>query len=1474
MFAKLRHVFAVATVAAVLFASCSSDSGGGGNSTPAKPTITLTGIGVGAGEKDVCDYTYTKSDAIPFVENEILVTVSNGTFDSLSVPSSKTNLKITKTSESDTSYTIELTPLAACNGSVTIKSNVVDVNDAIETVVKYNIGLAAKTDSLDLALSNEDAVSGERNITLKLDSAPAEGTTVKVVCNGAEIASEVVTGEDGTTTLVLSELTPGTTYSNVIVYTLNADKTAYGKIEIESVSTAADTTPPAVPTGLEVVDDPTDTTINISWTNPADEDFAKVKVYYKKSTDSDNKWTEYVFDPELTSTTTSATLTFESTSGGETYNITVSSLDQAGKESAKSDSVTAQLTGDTTAPGEVTAPVLNFEDKTLTWKDPSDADLDKILIYKNSDANATEVPAGIKTLTISDWTDVTTVTIKTQDKLVNVSDGITLTVPAKATVSNLTTQYTGQIVADVSVEGKDEGNTYTVVLSADSKTASLTLTGTTTEGKVSLGGLTVGTEVTPSYITSVSTNVGAVIFAQETLSSITPVEKVVKVQNHGNNKNTYLQHGIKESGTNGTFWKTIASDSYEPTAYWYVYPGAASGCSADSFSLMSYTTKKYIKHDTAKYTAPENTPPASIGSPVGGFTDGANNNCCATLTSEASEAVTFDIVAAPLTSAEKGYFGAKEYGSEGNYLIDFWNIGVIRGIDGGLSGPNTQWGTLKFEDQTIQSIAPVTDVTSSDTTNLKTTLTWNEDALASISTFKNVVITADKADRSGNTISVTVAKDTKTATIENLLGDTEYTFTVTAYDIFGNSAAATGLAVTTTADPVTPEVSDVQAEATHTGAITVTWKDPVTDASSYSYKVTNQTTSTEKTVGAGVQKALFTGLDIGTEYTFKVEVLDSSSVVVSTNNLTATCTAAKVMWSIANKYTDKNSGVFTVYATASDLDIRSTKDPTTNNTWIVHTSLADSTNPDQFSLEAVDSFYGAPSGKYMYCDFDKTNTTGGIPSSGGQGDRPHMWIGTLTKNGDSISIENGNGTAVTDGTWASFYWNNYGATDTVSSSLPNYPEGASYSNFALLNSVYTGSDGNTTYSMYDTWNKDSMNVISDNSAPEANFAYWERSFETDYATTAPGAVTSLTATAAETKVTVTWTNPSDVDFKNVVLSYKVSGSEDAPTEVTLTGTEYEFTGTAGTTYAITVKAVDYAGNVSTEANTEVTINALSENAPQNATATARWTGEILVKWEKGALAAAKYTVTCTSDTSVVAAQTIPDPKNANGFVAQFTGLTAGTEYSFKVTATGQGDESAIYESFTVKATAVEVKRTIQNGAITDTSNRDLNTSGAANNLMCQWNTGAGDAVWLVYPANDKSIYKEHTVQVSGTESVTDYYDTFILYHTSKGYLKLGDSVKDGMSALVANGNVSLSTSGADSATVFFLGYHSNEGYSTLRAANISNVIIYYTATRIDNGEASGNETEIVIADSAASATFTDLGYAWTFRSTNNSGGSL
>lgn len=1443
MFAKLRHVFAVATVAAVLFASCSSDSGGGGNSTPAKPTITLTGIGVGAGEKDVCDYTYTKSDAIPFVENEILVTVSNGTFDSLSVPSSKTNLKITKKSESDTSYTIKLTPLAACNGSVTIKSNVVDVNDAIETVVKYNIGLAAKTDSLDLALSNEDAVSGERNITLKLDSAPAEGTTVKVVCNGAEIASEVVTGEDGTTTLVLSELTPGTTYSNVIVYTLNADKTAYGKIEIESVSTAADMTAPAVPTGLEVVGESTDTTINISWTNPTDEDFAGVKVYYKKSSEGDNAWKEYNFgDNAPSSTTTSATLTFESTSGGETYNITVSSLDQAGNESAKSDSVTEQLKGDITAPGEVTAPVLNFEDKTLTWKDPSDADLDKILIYKNSDANATEVAAGIKTLNISDWSSVTSVTIKTQDKIGNESTGITLTVPANATVSNLTTQYTGQIVADVSVAGKVEGYTYTIVLSADAKTASLILTGTTSEGKVSLGGLTVGTEVTPVYITSVSTNVGAVIFAQETLTAITPVEKVVKVQNHGDYKNTYLQHGIKESGTNGTFWKTIASDSYEPTAYWYVYPGTASGCSADSFSLMSYTTKQYIKHDTTTYSKDEG-PSSTIGSPVDGFTDGANNNCCATLTSEASEAVTFDIVAAPLTSAEEGYFGAKEYGSEGNYLIDFWNIGVIREIDGGLSGSNTQWGTLKFEEQTIQAIVSVTDVASSGTTNLKTTLTWNEDALDSISTFKNVVITANKADRSGNTISVTVAKNTKTATIENLLGDTEYTFTVTAYDIFGNSASATGLAVTTTADPVTPEVSDVAAEATHTGAITVTWKDPVTDASSYTYKVTETSSGTSKKVEAGVQKALFTGLDIGTEYTFKVEVLDSSDVV-STKINTASCTAAKVIITLLNGY--ENGDPRYLARNGDTYDTAALNSMPDNIYWIKYPAL--SGNDDYFSLMYTDK-YGTETGLYLYIDQNSRNltNTGNLKVwsdyGGNNGAKPHVMLAALSES--------------------------------------HISDGKTEASFTTAETSFTGEGfvklvaENTQFVMhaYLVFHGYASETKEDGGCAAFKPALYATQ-TTDYATTAPSAVTSLTASAAETTVTVTWTNPSDVDFKNVVLSYKVSGTSDDPTEVTLTGEKYEFTGTAGTTYAITVKAVDYAGNVSTEANTEVTIEALSENAPQNVAAKARWTGEILVTWEKGALAAAEYTVTCTSAPSVVAAQTITDPTNEKGFIAQFKGLTAGTEYSFKVTATKLGDESAIYESFTVKATAVEVKRAIQNGAITETDHRDLNTSSAANSLLCQWNTGAGDAVWLVYPANDKSIYKEHTVQVSDTESVTDYYDTFILYHTSKGYLKLGDSVKDGMSALVANGNVSLSTSGADSATVFFLGYHSNEGYSTLRAANISNVIIYYTATKIDTSEASNNDNEIVIADSTASATFTDSVYAWTFRSTNKSGGSL
>ncbi len=1440
MFAKLRHVFAVATVAAVLFASCSSDSGGGGNSTPAKPTITLTGIGVGAGEKDVCDYTYTKSDAIPFVENEILVTVSNGTFASLSVPSSKTNLKITKKSESDTSYTIKLTPLAACNGSVTINSYVVDVNDAIETVVKYNIGLADKTDSLNLALSNEDAVSGERNITLKLDSAPAEGTTVKVVCNGAEIASEVVTGEDGTTTLVLSELTPGTTYSNVIVYTLNADKTAYGKIEIESVSTAADTTPPAAPTNLTVVGESTDTTINISWTNPADEDFAKVKVYYKKSTDSDDKWTEYVFDPELTSTTTSATLTFESTGAGETYNIKVSSLDQAGNESAKSDSVTAQLTGDTTAPGEVTAPVLNFENKTLTWRDPSDADLDKILIYKNSDTTATEVAAGIKTLNILAWSSVTSVTIKTQDKIGNVSDGITLTVPAKATVSSLTTKYTGQIVADVSVAGKAEGYTYTIALSADAKTASLTLTGDS--GTIGLGGLTVGTEVTPSYITRVSTAVGTVIFAQETLAAITPVEKVVRIKTAAG---YYLTSAnVVKSDKYGTFWaEDGAYTDYLGDSYWLVYPGQEENSAVDTFSLKGYRTNLwgYLDSETT-YTK------ESSGSPTGGIND--DNNRSIFIIDPQNRVSTFKKVD-PI-NGNPDYFSAQLSTDSNLYLLMWWDQGAVRAHGG--EGDYIH-ACIKFEDQTIQSIAPVTDVTSSDTTNLKTTLTWSEDALISISTFKNVVITADKADRNGNAISVTVPKDTKTATIENLLGDTEYTFTVTAYDIFGNSAAATGLAVTTTADPVTPEVSDVQAEATHTGAITVTWKDPVTDASSYTYKVTETSSGTSKTVEAGVQKALFTGLTIGTEYTFKVEVLDSSSVVVSTNNLTATCTAAKVIITLLNGYGDRylvRTKEF--YDTSAQLcDPTATDGFTDEMYWLKYPALSGNTDPEHFSLMWSDK-YGTGTGLYLYVDQKGRNLTNTADkyvwkySGDNNADhKPHVMLASIAGAVEELDGEN---------------------QSSGTSWLTEDKKEASFTTATSIKEGYVKIVSETEKGYYLCHASLVFHGVTSDTEDKDGCAAFKPALyatqTTDYATTAPGAVTSLTASAAETKVTVTWTNPSDVDFKNVVLSYKVSGTNDDPTEVTLTGEKYEFTGTAGATYAITVKAVDYAGNVSTEANTDVTIEALSENAPQNATAAARWTGEILVKWEKGALTDATYNVTCTSNSDITPAQTITDPTVENGYVAQFTGLTAGTEYSFKVTATA---DSQTYDAFTVKATAVEVKRAIQNGAITETDHRDLNTSSAANSLLCQWNTGAGDAVWLVYPANDKSIYKEHTVQVSDTESVTDYYDTFILYHTSKGYFKLGDSVKDGMSALVANGNVSLSTSGADSATVFFLGYHSNEGYSTLRAANISNVIIYYTGTN-------NNDTEIVIADSTASATFTDSVYAWTFRSTNKSGGSL
>jgi hypothetical protein len=97
--------------------------------------------------------------------------------------------------------------------------------------------------------------------------------------------------------------------------------------------------------------------------------------------------------------------------------------------------------------------------------------------------------------------------------------------------------------------------------------------------------------------------------------------------------------------------------------------------------------------------------------------------------------------------------------------------------------------------------------------------------------------------------------------------------------------------------------------------------------------------------------------------------------------------------------------------------------------------------------------------------------------------------------------------------------------------------------------------------------------------------------------TPPAKVTSLTATPADSQVTLSWTNPSDADFVKTVIRYRIDGKYptspvDGYLVVEKTGTPGS-TGSSthiglanGTTYSYAAFAIDAAGNVAVRATVQ------------------------------------------------------------------------------------------------------------------------------------------------------------------------------------------------------------------------------------------------------------------------------------------------
>ncbi|MCR5218532.1 fibronectin type III domain-containing protein [Treponema sp.] len=678
------------------------------------------------------------------------------------------------------------------------------------------------------------------------------------------------------------------------------------------------------------------------------------------------------------------------------------------------------------------------------------------------------------------------------------------------------------------------------------------------------------------------------------------------------------------------------------------------------------------------------------------------------------------------------------------------------------------------------------------------------------------------------------------------------TYTLYATDTLGH-VQTTGTDVVVTLDTF-----EASAVVNYTGSVLVTWNDVVdyeADGSkiSYTYDVscTNGVSSITG-VEEGTKSAHFKGLEVGSEYTFTASVMNGSTTVVSSTP--DAVTAKTVILKIGNGYSANGTtpsrylawvsskSSTTCYNTGAVAD---SANPTASY-WIIRPAL--SGTDGYFSLEAATGTTGVGTGYFLYAD---TNSRSYVDYNGtwGSGDWSNFAMVATT-----TGVENDGTSYITDTKQASFYWGesswNSSFSRLYSESMSGYYVCHASLTFGLTNSSSEDNAGCAAF------------IIA--STATANSDY--------YNDVAPAAVTNLTAgTAKSTKIPLTWTNPSDLDLSFVRISY-TTGSTTKTLDVAAGTVSATLSGlTKGTSYSITATAYDVYGNASdaTEAITVETSN--PTNIPMNVAATARFTGEILVTWDRASDDTSsnwQYKVEC-SDANVTAKSFISLTSYAGTYadeadgVAQFTGLTSSTEYTFTVYASEDGETWNAAEE-TVSATAATMTHKIRNTFAQANHGSDhspLNTAGAANKLMCQWSTGGGTATWNIYPALDGTITVTHDVTNSSSETVSKVYDTFSIYHTSKGYVTLASSAMTETAATSLGTNVSLSTSTSSDATgasTFFFGYNSTESAYTLRANVASkNFALGYSGTN-------NNDTEILYFNDATSATCESNKYAWYF----------
>jgi len=1586
MVAKLRHIFAVLCGAAIIFASCSSGGGssGGGSSTNASlafsEDVTVT---------DSAN-TLSVSDVVPYSEKSFGVYVKDGVPSDITVVSDSAEISVSATEFSETADSTSgeylSTVTYALNGFEDVSAVItvtvgIDGSDTLVGKINLSAAVADAVDSYKVSnlvqtLDEDSNPTSDHNVSLSW-TLPEDVSVSKLFYrvvqtseDGEEVSdsdaydSGIVEVSADADSLTTSGSIPSSSEFTVYIYTLTAD--GWSVSSAEGVKTAADTTPPVTPSVAS-----------------GDNSYGTVYLVYTKAADSsegisDDTYSLKITIPEgaelVTSDTvkladeTTDTVLVNSVKAGESlvipfkvehkntaadYIFSVVAYDKAGNahtdtEGTSAVEVTSSSVADTVAPEEVTAVVLDLASasKTLSWSygEFSDDDFECVKIYVDGNNSAVKsVASGEEAVVTFETAPSSSVKITACDTVGNESDGVTVTVAAPVLSGSVSAGYTGQlVVSDVSL---DSEFTWTVSASDDSQRAVYD----SVSAKLYVAGLTVGTSVNPSAVFIAASSDYTVKYLVAAENAGTPTMTVWKLANSYTNNSYYLAFDLTEDRTYANGVIATASEITEHGCLYdrfIVWPGLASGTTDISLELSN------SKAEESGYFVMTDSTVTSTDSSwwrTNSWVSGCNEY---TLFAVAKDSLSSNAAATYIISDSA-------YGD--NYILLNWAGDTTRYVRGfcyhavtivpgssttsdsateAVTGADYAWiPTVYTWTGSEAEDAPTSiDISATETSDHSITFSWTDPSDAD---FDYLTVTTGGKQADGTTdvtVPEKIESGVQTVTFSKLAAETEYSFTFTLYDVFGNStavnasgttsadtaapSAVTGLSaaagrssvtlnwtasasddvkeysvyvddaaeasvtvtettatisdlsagteysfavkavdysgnesesVSVSATPAIPAASNVAAEARYTGSVLVTWTDTTAqeEGLTYSYKVTCSDDSVEAvTVESGVQQAHFTGLTVGNDYSFTVTVVDSDSVECGSLD-TESVTAKTVIWQILSGY---QTGRYLAWASSSSSTVCyntaavATSANPTAYLWIVRPSL--SGTDGYFSLEAAADESGVGTGYFLYYD---TNSRPYVAYNGtwGSGNgAPYAMVATLH------GAENNGTSYITDNAQASF-------------KLGTSSYGSAWSKIVCEKDDYYIQHASLTYSMIPS--STSEDGAGCGAFQVSSISYADADYYTDGA---PDTVTDLASTdVSTTSVTLTYTEPGNADLSFVRISYTPESGTASTVDIAAGSNGTTLTGlTKGVTYTITATAYDVYGNASS-ATDELTVSTLSlTNIPTNVAATARFTGEILVTWDRAeddTSSSWQYKVVCSDDgvdeqsfTSLTSyAGTYA---NEAAGVAQFTGLTSGTSYTFTVYASEDGENWN--NDGTVSATAATVtKQIISRNAeakISDQNNKQLNTSGAANLLMCQWSTGGGTGVWNIYPAMDGSITSAHTVTLSDDSVKEGVYDTFSVYHTNKGYLTINAENLTETASTTLGANISFSTSASTDSTggsTFFMGYSSvGDTYYTLRL-NVSSANFALGCT-----DANDNNTEILYYNDATSATCENQQFAWYF----------